>query len=210
MAGFAIFDTPCFRCGVFFFRWVVNWYQFWFTSGTEKSPPMKIAIKLTSAFLLVMVFASCANGKQLQEQPPSEIGQAYYTSWTGGVKAAGSGYNLFIPVAKDAEIVLDSAYFRGRKAAVTQEVNQPNLYVARFKIPSTEAEEPDMVMHADPRMEYGNKPPVILEKIPFELEADEAVLRYTKNGKVKYFKISGIEKRESRDVKIKNPENIRH
>ncbi len=171
---------------------------------------MKIAIKLTSAFLIVFGFASCANGKQLQEQPPSEIGQVYYTTWTGGVKAAGSGYNLFISVAKDAEIVLDSAFFRGRRAVVTKEINQPNLYVARFKIPSTEGKEPDLVMHSDPRMEYGNKPPVILEKIPFELEADEAVLRYTKNGKVKYFKISNLDKRETHDVKIKNPENIRH
>ena len=171
---------------------------------------MKFAIKLTSAFLLVFVLASCANGKQLQEQPPFEIGKAYYTTWTAGVKAAGSGYNLFIPVAEDSEIVLDSAYFRGRKAEVIKEISQPNLFVARFKIPSTEGKEPDVVMHADPRMEYGNKPPVILEDIPFELEADEAVLRYSKNGKAKYFKIKNLEKRESRDVKIKNPENILH
>ncbi len=47
-----------------------------------------------SALLVIFSFSNCANGKHLQEEPPKAVQQAYYTTWTGGVKAAGSGFNL--------------------------------------------------------------------------------------------------------------------
>lgn len=162
-------------------------------------------------FCIVMgFFSNCANGKRLQEEPPVALKQAYYTSYTGGVRGADSGFTLFIPVEKGAEIVMDSVYFRGRKAAIQKDTEDPNLYVAYFKIPSSEAKAPELIMHSDPKKEYGNKPLVILEDMPFEMEKDEAVIKYSKNGKAKFFKISGIQKQDSGDMKIKNPENIRH
>ena len=160
-----------------------------------------------SALLILMSFSNCANGKQLQEEPPKAVKEVYYTTWTGGVKGAGSGFNLFIPVAADAEIELDTVYFRGRKGVLEKEPADPNLYVARFKNPGASK---DFVMHRDPKMEYGNEPPAIIEKIPFELEEGEAVVRYTRNGKEKFFRIKNIQKRDSGEVRLKNPENIQH
>ncbi|MFD2517407.1 hypothetical protein [Salinimicrobium flavum] len=171
---------------------------------------MKIFLKTIPALLVLFSFSNCANGKKLQEEPPLAIKEAYYTSWVGGVKGAGSGINLYIPAEEDAEISLDSVYFRGRKAVLEKDPAEPGLYVATFKIRSDEGKAADIIMHRDPKKEYGNKPPVILEKIPFELEQDEAVVRYTRNGKEKYFRITGIKKKETGEVILKNPQNIQH
>ena len=168
---------------------------------------MKPILLFFSAFLVIFSFSNCANGKQLQEEPPKAVQQAYYTTWTGGVKGAGSGFNLFIPVAADEELTMDTVYFRGRKGILEKLPSEDNLYVARFKDPEKSR---DFVMHEDPKMEYGNKLPVKIENIPFELEEGEAVVRYTKNGVEKFFRIKNIEKKESGEVKLKNPENIRH
>ncbi len=160
-----------------------------------------------SALLVLMSFSNCANGKQLQEEPPKAVKDAYYTTWTGGVRGAGSGYNLFIPVSADSEIKLDTVYFRGRKGLLEKEASDNNLYVARFKNPGTNR---DFVMHKDPKMEYGNQLPAIIEKIPFELAEGEAVVRYTRNGKEKFFRIKNIQKFDTEEVRLKNPENIQH
>lgn len=160
-----------------------------------------------SALFILMSFSNCANGKQLQEEPPKAVKEAYYTSWTGGVKGAGSGFNLFIPVAADSDIKMDTVYFRGRKGVLEIEPSAPNLYVARFKNPGVSK---DFVMHKDPKMEYGNEVPAVIEKIPFELEEGEAVVRYTKDGVEKFFRIKDIQKRDDGEVRLKNPKNIQH
>lgn len=160
-----------------------------------------------SALLILMSFSNCANGKQLQEEPPKAVQEPFYTTWTGGLKGAGSGYNLFIPVAADAEIELDTVYFRGRKGVLEKEPSNPNLYVARFKNPGADK---DFVMHKDPKMEYGNKVPAVIEKIPFELAEGEAVVRYTRDGKEKFFRIKDIQKKDADEVRLKNPKNIQH
>ncbi|WP_029036338.1 hypothetical protein [Salinimicrobium xinjiangense] len=170
---------------------------------------MKPFLLSFSALLVIFSFSNCANGKQLQENPPKVVQQPYYSTWTGGVKAAGSGFNLFIPVEKGSEIVLDTVYFRGKKGMLEKDPSNENLYVARFKTASAEHDR-DFVMHEDPRMEYGNKPPAIRERIPFELKEGEAVVHYTKNGKSKYFRLTDIQKKDSGDVKVKNPQNIQH
>ena len=105
---------------------------------------------------------------------------------------------------------MDSVYFRGRKAVLQQDTDNANLFKATFKIPSAQGDKPELIMHEDPKKEYGNPVPERLQEMPFEMEKDEAVVRYTKNGKVNYFKITGIENRDSTRVKIKKPENIRH
>ena len=158
--------------------------------------------------LVAFSFSGWANGKTLQENPPEAIGKAYYTTWRGGVQGAGSGYNLFIPSEADLEIELDTAYFRGRKAVIEKEPSQPGLYVARFVVPAKDDPNADLVLHEDPRREFGNTPPNIFPEIPFELEAGEAVVKYRKDGKEKYFRITGIKPADSPDVlKIKKPEN---
>ena len=50
----------------------------------------------------------------------------------------------------------------------------------------------DMILHADPVQEYGNTPPDVEKKIPFELEADEAIIVYSVNGREGFHKVTGM------------------
>lgn len=171
---------------------------------------MKTGVKIIAGMILLFSFSSCANGKNAKEEAPVPFEQAYYTTWTGGVKDAGSGFNLFIPTGSfsDSEIKLDSVYFRGRSAELVTKPEMPDLYIAYFR--TSEKKDPDFVMSSDPREEYGNKPPAVIEKIPFELKEGEAMVSFIKNGKKNYYKISGIEKRDSDGTLLKKPENIQH
>lgn len=161
--------------------------------------------------IVLFGFSNCANGKKIHEEPPVPLEQAYYTTWVGGVKGAGSGLNLFVPLGalNNSEVELDSVYFRGKRTKLKTKPQNPNLYIGYFESKNPQ-KAPDFVMSSDPREEYGNKPPIILEKIPFELKEDEAVISYKKDGKTGYYKITGIQKKDEDEVKLKNPENIRH
>ena len=170
---------------------------------------MKIFLKFIPVTLILFSFYNCANGRKLQEEPPIDVKPAYYTTWNAGVKGAASGINFFVPTEGDDKVVLDSVYFRGRKAALQKESSQPGLYVAQFRIPSSEAKR-DIIMHVDPKKEYGNRPPVIPQEMPFKLEKDEAAVRYIVNGKAKFFKLKAVVKKEDDSIEIKKPENIRH
>ena len=169
---------------------------------------MKSFLKPLALVLVLSTFYSCANGKKLQKDIPAEIGELSYTTWTGGTERSGSGYSLFVELKDPSAIKLDTVYFRGRKAVFERQEN--NIYVANFRIPGRETKAPDMIMHEDPKKEYGNSAPVIPEPIPFELEADEAVLRVVKNGKEKFFKMKAMQKERSAVFRIKMPENTPH
>lgn len=171
---------------------------------------MKFLLKSFPALLILFSFSNCANGKQHQQEPPAEIQQAYYSTWTGGVKAAPSGLNLFIPVKPGSEIVLDSVFFRGKKAALIKEDPENSLFVARFTIGSYEGRASDLIMHSDPKREYGNEIPKLPEEIPFDLAPDEAMVRYEDEGNIRFFKITGVAEKDASDVQIKRPQNIRH
>ena len=171
---------------------------------------MKVIYIYLFGILLICSFSNCANGQKVQEDAPVPFQQVYYSTYTGGVKGAGSGLNLYIPVSlfNDSGIALDSVYFRGRRAALQTKPQNKNLYIAYFKTSGKE-KAPDLIMSSDPREEYGNRPPQIIEEIPFELEEDEAMVSFKKDGKTGYYKITGIEQKED-EVEIKYPENIHH
>lgn len=173
---------------------------------------MKTGVCYFFGMIILFSFYNCANGKKLQEEAPLPFEQAYYTTWTGEVKGAGSGLDLFIPTGslRDAEVELDSVYFRGKRAELVTDPKAPGVYMARFKSGDIKGGKRDIIMHRDPKEEYGNQPPEIVEEFPFSLEPDEAVVTFRNNGKTSYFKIVGIEERDTREIEIKYPENIRH
>lgn len=127
-----------------------------------------------------LLFTNCGGTKNLQEVPPADLGQAYFIPKENKL-------TFYLPVnAVQTEFVnLDSVYFRSRKAPLN--LVEGN-YIAEFK-----TGKEDMIMSSDPKEEYGNKLPVKLEKLPFDLEDDEAILVFTKDGQVNYFKLEGIE-----------------
>lgn len=136
---------------------------------------------LFGIFTLVL-FASCGSNKDLQEQVPAQFNDAYYTYNSNGIE-------LSIPVItiQDERISLDAVYFHGMKSDLKKSEEMPNLYVAKFRMGMG-----DVVMHEDPKKEYGNQLPQLPEKSPFSIEKDEAILVFTQDDKIKYYKLTGI------------------
>ena len=174
---------------------------------------MKTGLFFLFGIIMMMSFSNCANSKNIQEQAPVDLEQAYYTTWVGGTKGAGSGLNLYIPVkeTQDVDIQLDSVYFRGKRAELQTKPEDENLYIGYFRTADNYNKAPDLIMSSDPREEYGNQLPKRMEDVPFDLEENEAVISFRKNGKKGYYKIEVVEQKQDRDLRIKNyPENIQH
>jgi len=146
---------------------------------------MKNHYLLLSATLVIVLFSSCAGNKDLQEKAPANLGTAYYTT-------QGEITTLYVPISsiQTNRVSLDSIYFRNKKAELTTDINTPGVYFAKFN-----NAKPDMIMSSDPKEEFGNKIPQKIEKMDFELNDDEAILIFTQNSKVKYYKLSGVKER---------------
>jgi len=147
---------------------------------------MKYIYLLFSAVIITALFSNCAGNKNLQEKAPAKIGKAY-------MQNTQNGFELYIPVKaiQSERVSLDNVYFRGRKAALQIHPQHPGMYYAQF-----ETAKDDMIMSSDPKEEYGNKAPAKIEKIPFELNKDEAIIEFTQDGKMKYYKIEDITERQ--------------
>ena len=143
---------------------------------------MKYIYFLLSALFITAIFSGCAGNKELQERPPAQFQQAYFISNQNSVK-------LYIPVVtiQTKQVALDSVYFRGLKATLQEDAQNPGIYFAQFY-----KGKKDLVMSSDPKEEYFNKMPQKAEKVPFELQDDEAVIVFIQSKKTKYFKIAGI------------------
>lgn len=147
---------------------------------------MNNALQFAAGIFMLVLFASCGSNKDLQERAPAQFNEIYYTYNSNGIE-------LNIPVSsiQDQRISLDAVYFHGMKSPLKQSEEKPNLYVANFRMGSG-----DMVMHEDPKEEYGNKPPQLPEESPFSIDEDEAILVFTQDEKIKYYKLTGIVEKE--------------
>lgn len=143
---------------------------------------MKYLYLIFSAVIISSLFTNCAGNKNLQEKAPAKIGKAY-------VQNTQTGFELYIPIKtlQTKNVSLENVYFRGRKASVQIHPQHSGIYYAQF-----ETAKNDMIMSSDHKEEYGNKAPVKMEKFPFDLDQDEAVIEFSQDGKMKYYKIEGI------------------
>ena len=146
---------------------------------------MKYIYFLLSAIFVTAIFSNCAGNRELQERPPAQFQQAYFTSSQDSIK-------LYIPVVtiQTDQVALDSVYFHGLKATLQEDTKNPGVYFAQFY-----KGKQDLIMSSDPKEEYVNKMPQKVEKAPYELQDDEAVIVFKQNSKTKYFKITGIQER---------------
>ena len=159
---------------------------------------MKAIKKIISVSLLSFVmlgFSQCSSTKKLQAEAPLTIENVYFQKWVAGIEGGGSGLNIFIPT-KDSSIVLDSVYFRGKAVKLETKPQDKSLYIGRFKSQFNQKQH-DIVMSSDAKAEYGNKLPITMKKVPFELKTDECVVSYMDGKKVKYFKIGNVVEKAS-------------
>ncbi len=151
---------------------------------------MKNFLLIFFCAIFLISFSQCRNSKQmpylLQNDIPFTIKKATYKTWVAGIKGGGSGVDVFFTIDSfnTGVISLDSLYFRNKKKKIEK---NDTLYIARF-ITETNQQK-DIILHQNPQQEYGNTPPKILEKFPFELNDDECVIRFTEKGRIKYFKL---------------------
>lgn len=151
----------------------------------------QIAYVVTLCLFLLSV-TQCSSIQKLQNEAPITIKEAYSQSWIAGVKGGGAGLNIFI-TTQDTLVKLDSVYFRGKGKKLELKRNNTWTYVGRF--PSSTNSKKEIILHLDPMEEFGNEPPIIDPKIPFELDKNECVVSYNDSGKTKYFKITDIKEK---------------
>lgn len=145
----------------------------------------------------MMLFTQCAT-TQVDSKPPVAIVDAYAESWVAGVRGGGSGTNVFVTVSE--AMALDSLYFRGKTAKLRPlQLSKNHGYVARFS--NSANSERDLVMHSDPKKEYGNT--VAVERnsntFPFQIKPNQAMVSYQKGKQIRYFLIENISTRKSKE-----------
>ncbi|MEB8346323.1 hypothetical protein OO010_09715 [Flavobacteriaceae bacterium KMM 6898] len=158
------------------------------------------SIKTNLIILLTLCFGltSCSSQKALQTDFPFAIGKVTVQEWMGGREESGTGSLVTVPVSViTKEVRFLELYYKGQIAQVTMENNEEGFLVqANF---ANASNNPDLVMHADPKKEVGNQPPSVqggsTKDFPFELASQEAVLSYVVKNRVKYVKISGIKEK---------------
>jgi hypothetical protein len=146
---------------------------------------MKNVYFIMSVIIATALFSSCAGNKELQERAPAKFDQAFYTTQNDTLR-------LSIPVIaiQTNRISLDSVYFHGKVGKLNLDNSKPGVYYADFNIAKS-----DLVMSSDPKDEFANKVPDISPTTPFKLENDEAVIVYSQNEAIKYYKITNIVQR---------------
>ncbi|WP_394747945.1 hypothetical protein [Spongiimicrobium salis] len=154
---------------------------------------MKYSIYI--AIVLMMGLSSCASQKKLETAAPFKMGSASSQAWTGGVESSGSGYTLKVAMEElSPNVEFRDIYFRGQIGLVEMEEVDGKMYCKAKLI--KKAGKPDIISHKDAAKEAGNQPPAlntsVKKQFPFEVNKDEAVLRYTEGNKTRYIKISNI------------------
>jgi hypothetical protein len=157
-------------------------------------------MKFLSLFAFVILTSSCSSQKITNTIGPFEGDyQPYAQSWTGGIPGSGSGVNLFLTLFDADPASIEAVYYKGMSTTVIDTVSTPQKFViARFQTDFNK--NPDRIMNLDSQKEYGNEPPKKKEKFPFELEDNEAVVKFARNGKYIYTKIKGIKMKSSMDL----------
>ncbi len=160
-------------------------------------------MKFTYIFIAIlsMSLSNCGgsntNNSNFTSNPPFKIQEIYFQKWVAGVRGGGSGTNVYITFSEVSEgVVFQELFFKNKKSKLN--VTSKNQVVANFK----STQNFGVIMDGDPTKEAVNTPP---EKIPFQLEKSEAVISYSKNGKVNYYKVSNIKEKEMVAYPQSNP-----
>lgn len=148
--------------------------------------------------ILAMALTSCGaqNMKEISKTiDVSQSSQAYAQAWTGGAPGSGSGVTLYFPTSVTTGYEVAAVYFREHiSKSVNYTADDRMTMVTRFRTDFNGKK--DIVMDLDSKKEAPNEAPN-LEKFPFELNKDEAViaLKKTHSDKITYVKLTNIEER---------------
>ena len=154
---------------------------------------MKNSITILCSFLILNIFTQCASS-QFDKKPSFTITKAQHQKWVDA-NTNSEGTVVTIEFAKnlDTTIQFDSIFFQNKVAATNVKLVDNKTTLSGNFVKSNIADK-NIVLHSDPKKEFGNKPPILPEKSPFELEENECVISYIVNNKKHYYKLDELQK----------------
>lgn len=157
---------------------------------------MRKFISTGLVILLSFAFFGCGASKvKAQNEHPFKVLSATYANSV--VEQTDLVLTTLKITTNNKEIQLDSVYFRNNSASLKRVDSIENsLFIGSF---TTSKTPHDLILHADPKEEFGNKPPVTASKLPFEIKENEAVVSYFYKDKINYYQILEVKEIVSRD-----------
>lgn len=152
---------------------------------------MKYLLKICAIALGVLGFAGCVSSQKLVSDPPFTLGEVRLEPWSVGQSNTVKGVNIYLPVQEStaADLVLDSLYYQG-KGVKLQQIKRDSylVYIGRFM----DQRPSNLILHADPQKEFGNKPTSSTRVPPYKINQDQALLRFSNAKRIRYFKVTKL------------------
>ena len=146
-------------------------------------------IKIVSILTMLFSFSQCSS-TMFVSSPPFTVEKAFYNNWAGGQPGV-SGIKLEIHLKDASNVIFDALYFKGKKTKVeVRVVAGKSQLIGHFS--TATRQNKDLILDIDSKNELDNTVPN-LEKFPFKLKENEAVLSYKKGDKILFFKIEDID-----------------
>ncbi|MFC4633727.1 hypothetical protein ACFO3O_07400 [Dokdonia ponticola] len=139
------------------------------------------------AIVSVIILISCGGQKKpmFEKEGTLTFQKATYSKWVAGVKGGGAGYTVNLQLdPKDKHIQLDSLYFE--KYSTSLVGNGAGLY-SGF-IDNGQNKEILMPVYGEEQKVKEVPSPENIQTL-FELTGNEAVVSYTQDGIIKYYKL---------------------
>jgi hypothetical protein len=151
---------------------------------------MKKIIGIGFITLLSFTFFGCGVSKAQNNHPFKVLEATYANSVVEQTELVVTTLKI---TTNNEEIQLDSVYFRNHKAPLKRLDSDGNsVFIGSF---TTSKTPHDYILDSDPKQEFGNKPPVTVSKLPFELRDNEAVVSYFYKGNINYYKILEVKEK---------------
>lgn len=141
-------------------------------------------IKTVLGIIILLVFSQCKSLKIPEKKPVRIISSTYYLTDNNQLK------NIYIQISNQDYLAFDSIYFQRKKSKIKIKTMRGLVYVYGDFSNSLKT---NLVLDANPTKEFNNPIPE-LNKFPFDLKDNEAVISYKVNEKVKYFKVKKVKR----------------
>ena len=151
----------------------------------------KLGIYFT-IFIVLLTFTQCKTQNGMKA--PFSITEKSYFYWVGGKKGSNGTSIKIVGNFDTTNVEFPKLFFQNKEYQIVPEIKGNTFILVGNH--SAIAKE-NIIMHSDPKEEFGNQPSSAEKKIPFELEKNEAILVYSINGQDFYFKITDIKQLET-------------
>jgi len=139
--------------------------------------------------LFILFLASGCKTQSIETSAPFSIDEKTYFHWVGGKQGTQGTTIRLKGQTSSLNLSFSKIFFQNHEYDVVPQFSSNGfLLEASF----SEFKDPVNILHKDPEKEYGNKPPSLEKKIPFDLKNDEAIILYSVNGQEGYHKVTGI------------------